>query len=386
MERIAVFGASGFIGATLVEYLIESREAEVVPIIHSTGNAWRLARRGIELRAVDVVDAPAVRASLEGCTHVVNCALGDQRARTTGLKNLLRASQAANVRRFVHLSSVSVYGNQPLGDVVIEEAPPVRPLGDYGESKLEQDKAVAAAHRGGLSCALIAPPSIIGAYSSFGLRVIAAMRRGALALIDGGDLPCSLVDVYDVARATLLALRAESADATRIFVTNDEPTTWKDLVEVLAPFAGAAPAPPSFSRQEALSLSGPGPGRISPLRSVRTLLGQLASPASREVLVQDPLIKAIYRGIAERLPPTAEQRFRSFGSAQHSAPPAPVPSPYQDLLQVQLRARSFSCEKAKRVLGYEPQFGLRGSIDAFEAWYRVTLGWGSDAWSLASQL
>jgi len=48
MKRIAVVGASGFVGSTLVERLLARGDVEVVPFIHTSGNAMRLARRGIE--------------------------------------------------------------------------------------------------------------------------------------------------------------------------------------------------------------------------------------------------------------------------------------------------------------------------------------------------
>jgi len=56
MKRVAILGASGFVGATLVERLLEQRKAEIVPFIHNSGNAMRLARLGIDLPAVDLLD------------------------------------------------------------------------------------------------------------------------------------------------------------------------------------------------------------------------------------------------------------------------------------------------------------------------------------------
>ena len=75
VRRIAVIGASGFVGSTLVEQLLMGTD-EVVPFIHSSGNAWRIARLGIELRALDLLDGRQVEAALHGVTHVVNCSRG----------------------------------------------------------------------------------------------------------------------------------------------------------------------------------------------------------------------------------------------------------------------------------------------------------------------
>jgi len=93
MRRIAVVGASGFVGSALVERLLVQGADEVVPFIHSSGNAMRLARRGIELRMLDLLDSTQVEAALSGITHVVNCSRGDEDVMLTGLRNLLAASR-----------------------------------------------------------------------------------------------------------------------------------------------------------------------------------------------------------------------------------------------------------------------------------------------------
>ena len=50
MSKVAIFGASGFVGATLAERMLEKNEHEIVPIIRSPGNAWRLSRHKVWIR------------------------------------------------------------------------------------------------------------------------------------------------------------------------------------------------------------------------------------------------------------------------------------------------------------------------------------------------
>ena len=385
MDRIAVVGASGFIGSTLVEYLLESEKIEVVPIIHSTGNAWRLARHGVDLQTLDVVDASQVRMAIQGCTHVVNCVLTKNRTTSrSGLKNLLRASKDAGVHRFVHMSTVAMYEQQPYDQILTEESPYRRRLSGYAQRKLDEDRLVRAAHRDGLSCVLIAPPRITGAYSKFLMRTVDAMRSGALALIEGGSLPCSLVDVHDVARAIVLALRTENADGSRIFITNDEANTWKDLVESMSAFTEGAPAPTSFSHSEAAEFVGKS-RRGTPVQSLRVLLRLLASPMSRKILRADPWLLMVYNKLIDRRVPFIEDRLRRLKA--RSSPPSPTASlPYGQWLGLQLMSQRYSCDKAKRLLSYEPRYGLSHSIQVFGSWFRATTGWGGGDWPLARQL
>jgi nucleoside-diphosphate-sugar epimerase len=111
--KIAVLGASGLVGATFVEHLLAQGEYDVRPIIHSSGNAWRLARWGMDLTSVDVLSPDSVRQALAGVTHVVNCTAGTTDVLVKGLKNILASCHACRIQRLVHLSSVLVYGERP---------------------------------------------------------------------------------------------------------------------------------------------------------------------------------------------------------------------------------------------------------------------------------
>ena len=95
--KIAVVGASGFVGSTLVERLWSGGRAEVKPLIHSSGNAWRLARHAKPLYSVDLLSKDDLVAVLDGCTHVVNCSRGDSDTMIRGLANLLEH----HTRRFL---------------------------------------------------------------------------------------------------------------------------------------------------------------------------------------------------------------------------------------------------------------------------------------------
>ncbi len=127
MKRIAVFGATGFVGATLVERLMESDEWQIVALINRPGSAWRLARLGIDLTQVNVLDKEQVINVTQGCSHVVNCSRGDRTVMLDGLENILAACQQNKIDRFVHLSSVMAYGDPPLAK---RESDPLMPVSE----------------------------------------------------------------------------------------------------------------------------------------------------------------------------------------------------------------------------------------------------------------
>ena len=225
MRRIAIIGASGLVGATIVERLLAEGHDEVVPFIHSSGNAMRLARRGIDLKMLDLLNSEQVQSELAGVTHVVNCSRGGDDVMLKGLRNLLAASKRHRVQRFVHLSSVAVYGDPPPPESVHESAPTAPARGTYGYLKLQQDEIVEKAVAEGVPSSVLCPPNISGPYSHYLVGLVQTLRTGALAVLDDGRGPCNLVDVANLSHAVELALTEGPADGKRIFITDDEDTT-----------------------------------------------------------------------------------------------------------------------------------------------------------------
>ncbi|MDH3686755.1 MAG: NAD-dependent epimerase/dehydratase family protein [Myxococcales bacterium] len=387
MKTVAVFGAGGFVGSTLVEHLLAVGSWQVRPCIHSSGGAWRLAPHGIELHTVDVTDRAQVQGILRDCSHVVNASRGERDVMLEGLQILLEESRAAGIERFVHLSSVSAYGVRAPGSLLRSADPPAEELTGYGRTKLEQDQMVESAQDKGLACVALAPPYISGAYSGFLLQVMQAMHDGTLALIDGGALPCSLIDVQNLAIALESALVCERADGRRLLVTDDDTRTWGDLVGALRALSDDPPAPPTLSRDEATRLTAQVEPRASFGASLRTLGSILTGPATRRALADDPLIGRAYALASGAVPESLKRRIPGRRPAANPAARASATTAFdRHLLEVQLRAIRHDCKDAREQLGYRPALDFDGSMRAFASWYRATHGFGTDSWAALRQL
>ena len=119
-RRIAVTGATGFLGTHIVEELV-SRGAEVVGVVRSPEKgAWMVDRWGIALRRADLFEPDALREACVGVDAVVaNAALSVrgvdppwedyERANVGGCVNQLVACDEAGVSRVVLISTVGVY-------------------------------------------------------------------------------------------------------------------------------------------------------------------------------------------------------------------------------------------------------------------------------------
>jgi predicted dehydrogenase/nucleoside-diphosphate-sugar epimerase len=382
--KVAVFGASGFVGSALVERL-RRKGIDVAAAIHSAGNAWRLARYGIPLRSVDVMSPTAIAEFLDDATHVVNCTRGPDDVMIRGLKNILTAAAAHRVRRFVHLSSVAVYGDPPPPEAAHEESIPRPAPASYGALKLQQDQLVARAHARGLSCVILCPPNITGVYSPFLCGVIEDLRRGSLALVDEGRMPVNVVDVENLCHAIELALCVDSADGRRMFITDDDSITWQNLADELRPLAELVGPLPSLPRS-AVVAPDPAARRISLWKAMR----HLVSSEVRSALRTDPLfdrLEATARVLIKNLPGQIEHRLRINlgGDAQICQVPTAKTFGSRYVWQ-QLRAVVHSCERAKGAIGFSPVIEFRESMARFRSWYIATRGMEMESWPLAREL
>jgi nucleoside-diphosphate-sugar epimerase len=368
MKRIVIVGASGLVGSEFTERLLGRRDVEVVPLIHSSGSAWRLARRALPLRQVDLLDPAQTTAALAGATHVVNCSRGNDAVMIDGFGNLLRAARAAGVRKFVHLSSVAVYGDPPPPEAGVETAPTRPAPGSYGATKLRQDELLQRAAREGLPAVALCPPNIGGPYAYFHLQLADGLRQGTLALVDGGTTPCNTVDVGTLAWTMEQALDADVGDGRRVFVLDDGLLSWADAFAALQAELAGLKAPRAVTAGEVRRRT------AEPVPSIASSLLRPLSGDVREALRRDrrwAAMEAAAKGLVLRLPAGAKdflrERFASPPDVPHWNPDGRLA--WRALAQ-QLRTVRHDAAQARRLFGPPPALTARGSIARFAGWYR----------------
>ena len=148
--KIAVTGATGFIGSHLVEALV-GRGHEVTCLARSPEKTSELS--GLPLRFVyGSLDEPRALAGLvddqEAVLHVAGLTKAPNlqeyvRVNVAGTENLLCAirGNGAHLRRFLFFSSAEAMGPSPGGLPLTEEADP-RPFSAYGKSKIMAEKCL----------------------------------------------------------------------------------------------------------------------------------------------------------------------------------------------------------------------------------------------------
>lgn len=368
MTKVAVVGASGFLGTAVVERLL-AQKIDFVPLIHSSGNAWRLARLGLSLPTVNILSSTELEKQLAGCTHVVNCSRGDETVMLKGLRTLIKSCLRLRVKRLVHISSVAVYGDPPHPRSTEESAPTEPEKRSYGWIKLQQDNLARKAAEKGLPAVLLCPPNISGPFSTYLSRVVGAVRKREFAVLEGGNTPCNVVDVNNLAYAIELALERGTPDGRRLFVTDGEPTTWRELLCELGPLPGGSSPLPEIDRQRLAALRDS--LRKPPIRLTKSFKHLLSSDV-RRALRQDPLwerFDEILRSAVAQMGTAVEEKLRlsiEGFTVVNEKKPIQINVP---LCAQQLRDVIHQCEKAKNEIGYKPLHSFAQSMAAFRRWY-----------------
>jgi GDP-4-dehydro-6-deoxy-D-mannose reductase len=213
--RLLVTGAAGFTGTFLAEYLSHETGVKVTGLIRKASQKDHLPHTtGI---IADLLDREHLTDTVNGVCpdaiiHLGGITRGDLgnllQANVIGTKNILEAGFAANPYcRILVVSSSAVYGYP--GEVPIPESTPLRPLSEYGISKMAQEAVALMHHTVNGSHVCIARPFNLagpGQPESFicGKLVrqvadIGQQKKTALDLLETSSSR-DLIDVRDVIR------------------------------------------------------------------------------------------------------------------------------------------------------------------------------------------
>jgi nucleoside-diphosphate-sugar epimerase len=353
VKKIAVIGASGFIGLRLVELLANRTGPEVIPLVRSASSLAVLARRPMSWKITSFFDEANLAAALESCDVCVHAAIGDAAQIVQMAQSAYQACASAGVRRLVWLSSASVHGqNCPPGT---DESAPLKddqPLtynnakvrAEWALKKLSKDRRVEVVR--------LRPGVVFGPRSRWIADAANDIRASRACWIRGGHGICNSIYVDNLAEAIRLAAVSPGAAGEAFLIGDKETVTWRDFLVAIAQHLGSGES--AFAEVSALTFA---PERTN--WSDRITM----TPAYRRVgdMVPDRfkrVTKAVLRALPNPPPGPSAWTYRY-------AKPAPRLSHEHTLLQQ--CAWKFPNAHAVKLLGYNAPVtfaeGMRRSLD-----------------------
>jgi len=320
-----VTGATGFIGGHLARRLVQN--GQPVRVLCRPGSDAKLPAElagRVDVALGDLRDRDSLVRAARGTARVFHCAghVSDWGTGETfhalnvqGTGWLVEAAKAGGAGRFVHLSSIAVFGTP--APAYFDDDSPYGASGDgYSRTKVEGEQiARERARELDLPITILRPAVVYGPGGTWLEQPLRMIEDGRMFLIGGGRGTCHPCYVANLIDAIVLAADHPAAAGHGFIVADGEAISFRDYFAAVASIAGK----PLVERSIPLAVG----------RAAAWLLetsARITRPASRPLLTRAAL------GMI-----TAESQMSS--------------------------------DKIRRVLGFSPRYTFRSAIAELQAWY-----------------
>lgn len=334
MKHALLTGASGFVGGELAALLVASGY-RVRAIARSQSRVDHLATLGVEVFRGSLDDPAFLEGALDGITHIFHVAGVVSApseavflANNAGCTASLAEAAAKKVRsgnlklsKFVLVSSLAASGPSVPGANRSESDRP-EPVSAYGRSKLEGERRLLT-YASVLPITIVRPPIVYGPRDTQVLMLVKSVSKRVVPRLPRSTTSpsklYSTVHVKDLCRGILLAGEHEGPSGEVFFVSGDEVVSDQEFFEVMS----------SSLRVRAVQVPIPRP------------------------LLQAAAVGSEWLGRVTGRPPQLSR---------------------DKICEILPDAWTCTNQKAKRVLGFEPQYTFRSGMEETIQWYRDS-GW-----------
>jgi UDP-glucose 4-epimerase len=259
-SRVVITGGAGFIGSHMVDILL-SRNNEVIVIDNFSTGSWRNLEDHknntlLHVVVADIRDESEISKCIRGADFVFHLACQNVRlslrqptivheVNTTGTLNVLKASVAGKVRRFLYCSSSEVNGTASI--VPMTEEYHYRPETIYGASKLAGEYYTQVFHRAGWLPSIIARP-----HNNYGPRehyegckgeviprfILCALSGKSMAIYGDGSQTRDFTYVTETASFMIKLLECDDALGETYNVCRGEEVSILRIAEIISEIIG----------------------------------------------------------------------------------------------------------------------------------------------------
>lgn len=329
--RIAITGGTGCLGQTLIDELVSSGK-QIQLLTLQQDPVRKTIKTKTHIISGNLSDFESLKILTENCdivfhlagkVHTVPKTKTEEKefyqVNVEGTKKLLRASKDNKVKRVIFYSTVGVYGQD--ANFHGNELSPCRPLSAYAKSKYMAEQLVLnSSKNGGPEGVVLRFPVVYGPLDRGNVaKLIEAIYHKLFFYFGDGNGLRSMISSKNAAESAVKAAFEPQAANEVFCVTDGQDYKLKELVNAIC---------------NALNTS----------RQPFHIPISIAESAGK------------FGDLLEKI------RHISF----------PINS---DKVKKLSRSLTFSCEKAKKILGYEPIESLSEGISREVEWLRVKKGW-----------
>ena len=245
--KVLVTGGGGFIGTHLVEAQLR-KGRDVVAFDVNTSSLSHLTNKSkLQIVEGDIRDGSLLNQIINDVDWVFHLASVHLSIRTPdteykainvdGTRQLLEVSHRKSVSRFVHCSSVGVYGKiqRPPAD----EESVCAPESIYDVTKLEGEREVNSFHEEtGFPVVVVRPAWVYGPGCPRTLKLFNSISRGRFFFVGNGDSLRHCLYVQDLLEGFELCATVEQAVGNTYILADKRPVTTEQLVATMSNILG----------------------------------------------------------------------------------------------------------------------------------------------------
>ena len=245
--RIAVTGATGFIGRRVVASLADAGHY-VIPIVRRDSGIANGVNIG-DLATVTSEQISTLSNQCDGFVHLAACTRAkpgqsDNRimhsTNVIGSLNAVRLARQMHAKCFVFLSSAKVHGESTGTDKPFYAIDALRPVGAYAQSKVAAEHLLRAeAQKFGMDLVILRPPLVYGASATGNFQWLVWLATSGIPLpIANLQNARSMIYVDNLADAIKTALERRTAAMRPLLVSDDYNWSTGDLMQAIATARG----------------------------------------------------------------------------------------------------------------------------------------------------
>lgn len=240
-KKVLITGGTGFIGRCLIENINKiGDQPKIFFITRRNSNLVNIQSDIVlDITQNDIRNSICLNEDVDIVVHLAAETRDENQMWITnyiGTKNLLEWSINHNIKKFIYLSSISVYGAIKKIEE-IDEYSNHRPKSIYGNSKEASEKLIInMCESEGIDYTIFQPSNVIGVNPQGNnplLNFIKSVNDGYFFFVGYGIYWLNYVSVKDVVNALLFSIKDSHYMRNKVFILNT-PLSVKDVVEITA--------------------------------------------------------------------------------------------------------------------------------------------------------